>query len=359
MSRTVIAVVALSGLLGACTSTTELLPHSIYYQYGSWEEAQVWRMEADGSTTVQLTYEGAGVTHYAVSPADGSLAFVSGNQLFLMDGRGQNRRLIADGTQVDEETEDYIFRGFVEAPVFSPDGRTLAYAFDGLHLYDIETGEDRHVLTNLGNLLGEPFVFAKESYYPGPWSPDGDKLLIIMGYFEAATLAVMEPGAAEPFRRLWSDGPVCCTYEWTPDSRSVLVANPTYGVHWPGLWRFDSETGEESDLVNTLPGSPRFVGWPVQLRSGDLLFFYGERFSPDEGIPQLMVRSRPDGTGRTQLRPEAFHISDALWAEDGSLVLISQFSDSDAMQVILARPDPTRLEILIDGEHIWDLQWGP
>lgn len=73
------------------------------------------------------------------------------------------------------------------------------------------------MLTNLGNLLGEPFVFCKENYIPGPWSPDGSQLLIIMYYFDGNTLAVMEPGEAEPFRRLWSDGAVCCTYHWTPD----------------------------------------------------------------------------------------------------------------------------------------------
>jgi hypothetical protein len=97
----------------------------------------------------------------------------------------------------------------------------------------------------------------------------------------------------------------------------------------------------------------------VQLRSGDLLYFYGERFSPEEGIPLVMVRTSPDGTDRTQVRPEDFHVSSALWAEDGSLVLISRFTDGDAMQVVLARPDASPLETMIEGERIWDLAWGP
>jgi Tol biopolymer transport system component len=235
----------------------------------------------------------------------------------------------------------------------------LAYAFDGLHLYNLASGKDEHVLTNLGNLLGEPFVFAKEVYTPISWSPDGGKLLISMNYFEGSTLAVMEPGKAEPFRRLWSDGPVCCTYHWTADGSSVLVANPTYGVHWPGLSRYDAETGEEFDLVTTLPGSPHFVGWPVQLPSGDLLFFHGERFSPEEGIPLVLVRSGPEGKYWTQVRTEEFHINHALWAEDGSLVLILHFSDSDGMQMVLAHPDGSPLQVLIEGENIRDLAWGP
>jgi hypothetical protein len=99
------------------------------------------------------------------------------------------------------------------------------------------SGADQHVLKNLGNLLGEPFVFVLEDYYPGPWSPDGSKLLIEMGYFEGSTLAVMEPGKAQPFTRMRSAGPVCCQYSWAADGLSVFVANPHFTVQWPGLWR--------------------------------------------------------------------------------------------------------------------------
>jgi Tol biopolymer transport system component len=355
---------ALSGLLAACARNTDLLPHSVYYLSGIPGDYHVWRMEADGTTTTQLIDEGLGVDDFSVSMADGSLAFISNNQLFLVDGDGQNRRLVSDGSQVDKQIEDYVFRGFVESPGFSPDGRTLAYAFDGLHLYNVASGQDEHVLTNLGNLLGETFVFNKENYYPGPWSPDGNKLLIIMGYFEGSTLAIMEPGKEEPFRRLRSDGPVCCTYHWTPDGSSVLVANPSFGVQWPGLWRYDAGSGEEFELVTTLPDQPKFVGWPVQLPSGDLLYFYGERFTPEEGIPLVMVQSGPDGGDRTQIRPEEFHVAQALWAEDGSLVLIHTFlgdlnSESRSERIVLARPDGSPLQVLIETKDIQQMEWGP
>lgn len=359
-----VVLLTFSGWLAACAKNTDLLPHSVYYLSESRGVYQVWRMEADGTTTTQLTDEEFGVDDFSVSMADSSLAFTSNNQLFLLDGDGQTRRLVADGSKVDKEIEDYVFRGFVESPVFSPDGRILAYAFDGLHLYNVASGQDEHVLTNLGNLLGEPFVFSKENYGPGPWSPDGHKLLIIMGYFEGSTLAIMEPGKDEPFRRLRSSGPVCCTYHWTPDGSSVLVANPSFGVHWPGLWRYDAETGEEFEIVTTLPGQSRYVGWPVQLPSGDLFYFYGERFTPEEGIPLVMARSGPDGGDRTQIRPEEFHPANALWAEDGSLALIHTFlrdrnSESSSEQIVLARPDGSQLQVLIEAKDIQQMEWGP
>ncbi|HEY69661.1 MAG TPA: hypothetical protein G4O08_03655 [Anaerolineae bacterium] len=359
MSRISISLVALSGLLGACTGNVQLLPNPVYFRYGPQGHVQIWRLETDGVTTVQLTDEAFGVDEFTVSMADGSLAFVSNNQLFLVDGNGENRRLIADGNQVDPETQDYVFRGFVEAPVFSPDGETLAYAFDGLHLYTIDTGVDEHVLTNLGNLLGEPFVFDRENYYPGPWSPEGDMLLIIMSYFEGSTLAVLEPGNAEPFRRLWSDGAVCCTYHWAADGASVFVANSSYDIHEPGLWEYDVETGVEFDLITGQADSPQYVGWPVQLPSGDLIFFHGERFSPDEGIPLTMMRSDADGSNRVQVRPESFHIREALRAEDASLVLLTQSSDRGTVQLVLVYPDERPQQLLLEGDGFWDLAWGP
>lgn len=353
-------LLVLPGLLSACAGKANLLPHFVYYFSGSEGNNQVWRLEADGTTTTQLTNEQLGVDRFSVSRADGSLALISNNQLFLLDGDGQNRRMVADGTKAPADP----FRGAVSSPVFSPDGRTLAYAFDGLHLYDTASGKDEYVLTNLGNLLGQIFVFDKENYSPGPWSPDGSKLLIIMSYYEGSTLAIMEPGKAEPFTRLRSSGPVCCTYHWAPDGRSVLVANPSFGDRIPGLWRYDAGTGEEFELVATQPGQTRYVGWPVQLPSGDLRFFYGEKFSPDEGIPLMLVQSGPDGAERTQIRPEEFHPADALWAEDGSMALIltfvGEFGSADrTAQLVLVRMDGSPLQVLLEVKDIHQMEWGP
>jgi len=364
MPRTTLVVIALSCLLAACAGAVGALPRSLYFLDGPSGAAQVWRLERDGVTRMQVTNEAAGVDGFAVSPADGALAFVSDNHLFLVDANGENRRLIADDSQVDWSAEEAHFRSTISAPVFSPDGRMLAYAFDGLHLFDRATGEDNHVLTNLGNLLRETFVFSKEVYAPGPWSPDGSQLLIIMGYYEGSTLAVMEPEAEMPFRRLRSDGPVCCFFSWAADSRSVLAANPTYTGDIPGLWRFDAKTGEQSIVVAGLDedGSSNFVGWPQQLPSGKLIFFLAhlEHFSPEVGIPLVMMRSDPDGSDVTQVRTEEFHIGEVLWAQDGSLALIQGRYGSSGRQVILARPNASPLEVLIaEGQQVRGMQWGP
>ncbi len=345
------------------TPTPALLPHSLYFLDGVEGAIQVWRLEPDGSTRVQITDEESGVDSFAVSPTDGRLAMISNNQLFLLDGDGTHRQLIADGQAVGEETPDFAFRSTVSDPVFSPDGRTLAYAFDGLHLYDLPNGEDTHVLTNLGNLLGEPFVFAKEIYAPGSWSPDGSKLLVIMGYYEGSTLAVMDLGAAEPFKRLWSNGPVCCLFDWSADGRAVWVSNPYYTVDIPGMWQYDVETGQGEVVAPGIleDGSIDFVGWPVQLPSGDMVYFHVnlERFSPEVGIELNMVQRYPQESHPAQLRPEAFHIIEALWAPGGSFALILQPCCEGERQIILARTDGSPLQVLSEGQRISDLAWGP
>ncbi|HET7011738.1 MAG TPA: hypothetical protein VFI11_13260 [Anaerolineales bacterium] len=364
MPRIIAVSLVLASWLTACGGPKNLLPHSLYYLSGPSEAAQVWRMETDGVNTTQVTHEEGRVDDFAVSPADGSLAFVVDGRLFMMDLDGGNRRLIADESDVNRHVDDPGFTTSAGSPVFSPDGKTLAYALDGLHVYDLATGEDDHVLLNLGNLLGEAFVFAKEIYSPESWSPDGRKLLIGMGYMEGSTLAVMDMEAEQPFTRLRSHGPVCCTTSWTPDSRSVLVANASFSTVEPGLWRYDVETGEETVLMAgpRQDGSRDYIDWPLQLISGDLAFFHVnlERFDPDIGIPLVMVRSDATGSNLRPIRTEPFDFFTALWSEDGSFAVVVLPGEGEgSRRIALARTDESPLQVLIEGERIHRLAWGP
>lgn len=159
--------------------STSLLPRSLYYlgKDNQWI-SQIYRLERDGKTKIQLTFEPVNVTDYDVSLADGSVAYVVGNQLMLANADGSNRRFLANGG----------------SPVFSHDGQTLAYAHEGLNLYDLSTGTSSLVIENqleapqLINGIEQSLPI--ETYWPERYSTDGTKLLINLGYFENTSAAI-------------------------------------------------------------------------------------------------------------------------------------------------------------------------
>lgn len=320
-------------------------------------------MEKDGVTREQITDEPSGVDNFAVS-SKGDLALITDNQLVLMDKKGKNRRLIADGDTVIASGEEVYFNTTVDFPSFSPDGKTLAYALGGIHLYDVNTGTDERVLKNLDNLLNEPFVFVKEVYTPGAWSPDGSRLIITMGYYEGSTLAVMQPGAPEPFTRLRTDGAVCCLYTWSADSLQVLVANPWFSGTLPGLWRFDANNGEETLFIPGHIGGREinFIGWPYQDKYGNLYYFhsYIEDFIPPEDVRFTLLRADNDGANAINVLDEQFLIHSGLWSADGSRFLLKGGYGDAKKGLFLIRPGIKSFErILEDANNIQNLQWGP
>jgi hypothetical protein len=66
-----------------------LLPHSLYFLNNDGKGiVQVFRLDADGKTLHQITFEPANVDVYDVSTKDGSVAYVSGNKLLMVDVHG-------------------------------------------------------------------------------------------------------------------------------------------------------------------------------------------------------------------------------------------------------------------------------
>jgi hypothetical protein len=125
MWKIIILLLILCGSLAACDTIANPLPHALYYLAAPTDEdPQVWRLDADGVTTTQITHQAAGVDGFSVSPADGSLALISDNHLYLVDAEGKDRRLIADDSKVDKQTEDYAHRGTDQFARLLPDGRT-------------------------------------------------------------------------------------------------------------------------------------------------------------------------------------------------------------------------------------------
>jgi hypothetical protein len=308
-----------------------LLPRPLYFlNNDSTGLAQVFRLETDGKTVKQVTFEPAAVGAYDVSPANGSVAYISNNQLLLVNADGSGRKLLIDGGPVDPND---MFITSLSSPVFAPDGQTLAFSNQGLVLYGISTGVVNVVLQRLTT---DPITGAlrpAEMYIPQSYSPDGTKILITVaipnsdGFSpQIYTVAskVLTPLTGSDGARL------CCGWQaWAADSSTLYVASVSVGMFGSGLWRMDAVSGNQTTLLPTEAGGGAYnlAAYPYLAPDGNLYYFYTTATSPDgmfvDRAPLQIVRSAADGvTGRTALRPESYPLlNEALWAPDASFVL--------------------------------------
>jgi len=316
------------------TAVPDALPRDLFFRNkdgaGNW---QIFRLDADGSTVQQVTFEPLNVDAYGISPVDGGIAFVTNNQLYLVDAAGAGRRLLIDGGVIDLNNP---WVNSLSAPVWSPDGQTLAYGHGGLNFMNPSTGAVNKVLQNqIDTSPGFPLV--KEIYSPSAYSADGGKLLIDIGYYEGGTYGIYLPPINALVRFQRPDGAiVCCHTDWIPDGSGVYISSPVLGMHESGLYHADAATGTVSTLLpGSAPDGTYNFAQAAQVGPDNQLYFFFNNLPeiPVAGhTPLYLVRSAPDGvTGRTQLLPDAFHnINDILWAPDVSLaILIIAPDDSD------------------------------
>ncbi|MEX1247040.1 MAG: hypothetical protein WEA61_01040 [Anaerolineales bacterium] len=348
----------------AAPEAAPLLPHSVYFLSERSGSRQVWRLEGVGASQAQVTHEANDVLAFDVSRIDGSVAFVVDNQLYLVDADGSERRLMVDNASADIEAAAYFYTQRISDPRISPDGRYLAYAYDGLWIVDLTTNQAIHPLQNQMEATENETLAAEKYYAPLAWAPDSQQLLLSVGGSETSTLAFWNPAAVSSVSEVESDtGLVCCQAAWAPDSTSALVASPYAGLIEAGLWRYDALAGVETRLLEAeRDGLFQFAGWPLQLADGELQYFYASTAEIPEGdVPLYMVRSSGDGvSGRTQLRSDAFsNIAEALWAEDGALALVVQARLDGGLggSVVLAFSDGRQLQLLLDSA--FQIRWGP
>lgn len=332
-----------------------LLPAAVLFLSSRSGEAQVWQLAAEGLTQTQLTNEPAGVDGFDVSPLDGGLAYVSDNQLYMRDADGSNRRLMVDNAAADREAADYYAMQRISDPLFSPDGRFLAYAYGGLWILDLESNQAVHLLNN----EIDPESEGMQSYYvPLAWAPNSLQLALASGGPGENRLAFVNPGE-EPMVTVAQAGvgPPCCQPAWTPDGE-LLLASPYAGLLEPGLWRYDPLSGERQALLDGEEGLLEFAGWPLPTEAGVLYYFYASAAEPPAGDPPLFMVRGLAGE-REPLREEAFaNIGEVLWAADGSLALVVQLRPEGGRggAVLLAHADGRQSQLLLEDGY--GLRWG-
>jgi len=317
--------------------SASLLPRTFYFLGNdSAGLRQVFRIEKDGKTQRQITFEPVNVEDYDVSPADGSVAYTVDNQLLFVNADGSGRRILVDGGAVDQNNP---FVNNIANPVFSPNGQTLAYGHKGLNLYSLSSGVSNLVMENQIEDSGGGFLFPRELYWPEKYSPDGGKLLITLGYYEGASAAVYYPAGNALARLTGGEGAlICCdATEWTADGLSFYSASSAAGMFNSGLWRVDASNGKVTTLFtsNYDTSSFNYAFKPYLAPDGQLYFFFRSANSEyNTRTPLQLARSAPDGvTGRTVLRPDTFELmNEALWSPDASFVIAALAPIQDVYQ---------------------------
>jgi len=268
---------------------------------------QVMRLEPDGNRLTQITYEPQPVYDLSVA-TDGTLVYLTGNELVALDGRGRR-------TLLREQA--------ISLPRISPDGQQIAYHLtnpapglvigrndspDGIYLSQISGGRPSLLIAYDPEPDVADFSHPAWRYLPVAWSPAGERLLLY---------AVMRPEMGIPGGEAVIIGPdvspvrtfSCCEEElWSVDGREIAVAGggPGPDVRF-GLYLIDAARGVETAVLAPTATTIPLVRSPQRLADGAIYAFVElvstDNFSWEYPFQPRMVRITNDGT-ITPLRHE-------------------------------------------------------
>ncbi|MFO7627573.1 MAG: hypothetical protein R6V62_09965 [Candidatus Fermentibacteraceae bacterium] len=289
-------------------------------------DGQVHRLSRNGETLNRVTEEALPVEFFDVSPSTGDIVFVAGNSLVLLEAGGERRVLLEGeplpptGSGVAPFNDLARITGRIASPRYSPDGSTVAFIHNGLMTVNPLDGAVTVLHPN-----GDPFSSSDCRVINGidSWSPDGGLILVTCYDYPLESVY----GVSTALKELGGSLTVLLEGQgnsaWSTDGQSLFIGFPTVGGQ-QSFCRLEAPDWNCTMIGEEVPArSYFFYGYPCVAQDGGVYVFIAGGADPmtTDGIYSLYrVDSR--GEGPNIVRLDSYTLREALWAGNGSGVLL-------------------------------------
>ena len=308
----------------AVPQETFSLPAPLYYL----SNGQIWRLSVDMQTQQQITGESTPIDSFDTTPASGMLVYTSSNSLIITDLDGSNRQVLRAGPVLTPIPDDLArlndidhITSAIRTPVWSPDGKQIAFVENGLQVFDLETNQVEQIW-HQSLTSSEPYLVESAL----SWSPDGKHLLLSQYTYPIDTLGHRWLGVLELGGQLYMKIATAtqASFAWSPNAADLYLANAAYGTD-RSLMRCGLETMQCQLIAEFEPARWYYhYAYPFVTAEERLLVFMGASDDPDR-TPETfsLINLSRDGFERTNLRSDGYFLDSAIWSLDGSGVLIT------------------------------------
>jgi hypothetical protein len=328
------------------------LPAPLYFV--AFADGQVWRLERDGQTLTQITFEASPIIAYDLAPNGSDL-------VYLFQGDGQQVVAIIEGGERRE-----MLYGDLAHPLFGPDGQQIYVRINdpepgliigqetapaGIYTQFITGGRPSLVLAD--RPAADSTNIATVS--PLTFTPAGNLLLLVtdMPSYNQA-IGIFDPALGDMLRL------PCCSFAFSADGTMLYTAGAS--AETPGTAQFVSVNAAGGA---PMPLPPRFstVGPFVITTEGSILAFTVPADEVQGQDPLMdLQRINVDGTV-APLRNSTYPLYNGVWSADGSGAVVALYQQGGAADPLTLEPlrwvpaDPAAPEIELAGRGT-QLQFG-
>ncbi len=337
------------------------LPAPLYYL----QDGQIWRLDPNAQTIIQVTFENVEVEAFDISPLDGSLAYISGNNLVISDPYGGHRKVLLSGmalpSNLDELARlnemDHITQS-LRSPYWSADGQKIAYIKNGLQVYNLEINQVEPIYLYPNNLHEQNLLANLLS-----WSPDGQYFLVSQYTYPTESLQQLRIGILTPDNYLYDlSESYLTTFAWNPESTLLLLANAAYGS--PQALQICKLANMQCTLIAEYEPArwSYHYAYPFITTEDKVLVFMGTTNDGTQ-IPDTfkLISLDLDGNYRRNLRNDGYNLASALWSPDGDGVVIvlseetGDFKAGSMLWLGITNTEPVSLPGMQGTNLRWDL----